>query len=468
MVTSFKRNGYLFDTVQMVSEVTYLLDYFGVDLPLKRFEGYYSRIFIVDPSTDAAVQIDIPSGIAPFKEMLTTRFPANGKAAVRLVDYTEALFDEFKHLPMGNSLLGNLRALFKCRKIIANANLTFENYMDKFGITDTSLREIFDVFAAFAGLPTERVTALLIAGIMISTLRGCYRPTSGFIKLPHRLRKRAEALGAEIRCKSRVERILTENGKVIGVALEGGEIVKADYVIAAMDTKVAMLEMVGDAVLRRADPAYADKVQQVRMSPSSMIVSLGLDDSIDLMGLGMDCGYNVITTGRGTFEKLFKAFDRGETGYSDTCFHTAAISPSLTIGGKPTVVIRIVPMPIADWTVLRNQDPEAYARRKQAIADFFISKVERYLIPDLTKHIKVVDIASPATFERYIGTPTGSNYDMSPYPDNFGRKRLKMKTPIKGLLLPKFSHSIFGALQAGIHTADHILGGVVSKGCSLV
>ena len=464
MVTSFKRDGYLFDTVQMIPEVTHLFEYFGVDLPLRRFEGHCARLFLADPASGTAERVDIPSGISPFKEMLMARFPDSGTSAAQLVDYSAALYDELKHLRMESSWLGNLSMLLNCRRIIASTNLTFQRYMNKFGVIDPALREIFEIFTAFAGMPAERVPALLVASVMTSTLRGCYRPTRGFIKLPHVLRKRAEALGAEIRCKSRVEKIVVEDGAVKGVVLEGGDVIAANYVVTAMDTKVALLALVGEAQLRRAEPTYAERLNSIKMSPSSMTISLGLDDHLDLAGLGMDCGYNVITTGKGTFEKMFQAFDRGEIGYSDRCFHTAAISPSLTTGGKQTIIIRVVPMPVADWVDLRNRDPQRYAERKKETADFFISQVERYLIPSLTRHIKVIDIASPATFERYVGTPTGSIYDMAPYPDNFGRTRLKLKTPIKGLLLPKFTHGIYGGLQAGIHTADHILGGAVCKG----
>ncbi len=464
MVTSFKREGYLFDTVQMISEVTTLLEYFGVDVPLKRFEENCIRIFIANPLTEGVERIDIPLGVRSFKEMLMDRYPDAAKQTASLLDYSEAMFDEVKHIRMNNSLLGKLHMLLSCRKILMNTNLTLEQYLDKFGIADPELREVFDILATFGGLPSKRVSAVFILAAMIATLQGGCRPTSGFIKLPHRLRKRAEALGAEIRCKAPVEKVLVENGAVTGVQLTGGAVIGADFVVTAVDTKMAMLKMVGDAVLRQADPVYADKVQAVKMSPSSMTVSLGLDDKIDLREHGMDCGYNIITTGRGTFETLFKAFDRGETGYSESCFHAAAVCPSLTTGKKSALIIRVVPLPMADWRRLRNQDPEAYAARKRETADFFVSQIERYLIPNLTRHINVIDIASPATFERYTGSPTGSNYDMSPYPDNFGPKRLKMITPIKGLLLPKFTHSIYGALQAGLYTADHILDGPVTGG----
>ena len=227
-----------------------------------------------------------------------------------------------------------------------------------------------------------------------------------------------------------------------------------------------MHDLVGIDILQQVDPKYAAKAQQVKMSPSAVTISLGIDTGIDLAALGLDCGYNVITTGKGTFEKLFQAFDRGEYLLDQRCFHAAVICPSLTTGGKPTVIIRVVPVPMGNWKELRDNNTALYKEKKEEIADFYIRQVERYLIPDLSKHIVVRDIATPATFERYSGSPTGSNYDMSPYPDNFGLKRLKMRTPIKNLYQPKFSHGLWPSMQAGLQVVDMITGGEIMNGYS--
>jgi len=104
--------------------------------------------------------------------------------------------------------------------------------------------------------------------------------------------------------------------------------------------------------------------------------------------------------------------------------------------------------------------------QKEEVSNFYISQVEKYLIPNLKNHIIYKDIATPATYERYIGTPSGSNYDMAPYIDNFGLKRLKMRTPIKCLYQPKYSHGIWPSMQAGIQVIDMILNGKILNGYS--
>ena len=63
---------------------------------------------------------------------------------------------------------------------------------------------------------------------------------------------------------------IDQNGEVKGVQLEGGEKIYSDYVITTIDPKVAMKNMVGLDKIREVDEKYADKVEQVKMSPSSI------------------------------------------------------------------------------------------------------------------------------------------------------------------------------------------------------
>jgi len=464
-VTSYERNGFQFDTCQMIPNMSDIFEYFGVEPDLRAFKGYYMRIFIVDPVTgQLTTTLSIPSGVEAFRQWLIDTYPEEAPQIKKFLDHSRAMFDELFKLKVESGFIDILKIVFTCPKILRNSSKTFAQYFDKFGIRNPEIREIFSVFAAFSALPEGRVSAVVPIAAMNSLLDGAYRPKEGFISFPEALEKRARELGVEVRTGSRVEKILTRNSSVRGVRIETGEEFEADNVITTIDPKAAMADLVGLEVIERLDPNYAAKVRQVRMSTSSMNVALGLDDDIDLAGLGLDCGYNVITTGGDSFDRLFDAFEEGRMGFSPDCFHMGVICPSLTTGGKPSVTIRVVPVPPADWILLREQDRAKYNSEKEQWADFFIGLTEQYVIPDLKKHIVVKDIATPATYARYSGSPTGSIYDMAPYTDNFGRTRLKMRTPVKGLYQPKFVHGVFGAALAGMQAVDMIMEGRVMGG----
>ncbi|HEX2957919.1 MAG TPA: NAD(P)/FAD-dependent oxidoreductase [Chitinispirillaceae bacterium] len=464
MVTSFKRKGYLFDTAQLVPDPIDLFTYLEIDCKIKKFKNYFARIFLLN--NEKATEIRIPSGYDEFREMLCSRYPYQINSINKFFRYSRKMFEELAFLKLEPSFFDLLSLLFRCPKTVKNSSKTFSEYFKSFGFSDPEIFEIFDVFAAFSGLPAQRAIAMMTVAAMNTSLLGVYRPENGFIHLPQAMKIRATALGCEIITRTAVNKILVDHGIVSGVKLDTGEFITADTVIATLDTKAALFDLIGNDVLQTVDQKYARKAESVTMSPSAMTISLGLDDSIDLQSLGLDCGYNVITTGKGTFERLFKAFDNGEYLLDEKCFHTAVICPSLTTGSKPAIIIRVVPMPMANWKQLRETDYTLYTKKKEEIADFYIRQVERYLIPDLSRHIIIRDIASPATFERYSGSPTGSNYDMSPYPDNFGLKRLPTRTPVQGLFIPKFSHGIWPSMQAGLQVVDMITGGEIMNGYS--
>ena len=463
-VTSFERKGYLFDTCQMIPNISEILEYLQVDIEMKKFMGYYSRLFIVDPKTEKVKKIELPSGFRTFKKKLMTEYPKNAKEIEKFLDYSRAMYIELFKLKMEAGFVDIIKLLFTCPKIIKNSSKTFKDYFTQFNITEPDVIEIFDVFAAFSALPGDRAAALITISAMNSLLDGAFRPTEGFQQFPKKIEEKYLSLGGKLLPKTEVKKILVEDGVVKGVKLADGKEILSDYVITTVDPKVAMKEMVGIDKIRAIDAKYAQKVEDVKMSCSSMNVSLGLDDKIDLAALGLDCGYNVITTGGNTFDKLFDGFEKGEIAFSDSLFHFGVICPSLTTGGKPNITIRVVPMALGDWAELRDKDPKKYKEKKEKWANYAIDKVEKYLIPNLRKHIVVTDISTPATYARYSGSPTGSIYDMAPYTTNFGRSRLKMRTPIKGLFQPRFVHGVFGSLLSGLQVNDMILEGKIMNG----
>lgn len=73
MVSSFKRKGYTFDTSQLIPDPLDLFKYLEIDCALKKFNGYFARIFLVKNGKSA--EIRIPSGYDAFKTMLTDRNP---------------------------------------------------------------------------------------------------------------------------------------------------------------------------------------------------------------------------------------------------------------------------------------------------------------------------------------------------------------------------------------------------------
>jgi ferredoxin--NADP+ reductase len=461
--TAYEKGGYVFETSQLFPDIIDILNYLEIDLPLKRFDKNFMRRLVVEG--DQVVEYRIPAGAENFTAYLVEKFPDDEKKIRALMDYSVDLFKQVRKLKANATITDNLATVFKAPKVIANLSRTYSGLLDKFGITNKKLREVMETFTSFSGVPSDRASAILATGAMLSSMTRCYRPYGFFDEYPAKLAQKFQSLGGEILFSTEVEKIEVKEGAVAGVSIKGGtRMIEAAKVITTIDPKVAMHKMVGDENLTEK---YLQQLRSTIMSPSSVNVALGLDDKIDMTKLDLDYPYNVVSTGLGTAEKLFNAFLAGNHGFSKDCFHAAVICPSLTTGAKNTITIRSTPWAMNGWKDLREKDYEKYRAEKEKWADFLIDIAEKYFIPGLKKHIVVKDIATPATYSRYSGSPTGSIYDIASLVTQFGPKRISMKTPVANLYQPKFAHGLYGTMMGGVQVVDLILNRKFNNGNSL-
>jgi phytoene dehydrogenase-like protein len=109
------------------------------------------------------------------------------------------------------------------------------------------------VIGTWAG-PCEPGTAYVMAHHSIGDvgdghLGGWGFPEGGMGAVADAINRAAVRFGAEVRTDAKVERVLTQNGKVKGVALAGGEEIHAPVVVSSLHPKTAFLDHVGAANL---------------------------------------------------------------------------------------------------------------------------------------------------------------------------------------------------------------------------
>ncbi len=465
-VTSFSRKGFRFDTCQMASQVSDILDYFGIEIDIREYKNDFIRIFKADIQTGSVRTFELHSGEGAFEEQFILLFPNEEKKLRRMFAYSLAMFHEIYSLKYAPGFIDILKMLVTCPKVIRNSNKTFTGYLKTFGIDNPDIDLLFQVFSSMCGLPNNRIAALLTVGVMYSLREKAYRPTGPFIEIPQKMEQRFRELGGELLLKTEVDKIVVENGSVQGIRLKDGSIIRSENVISTVDVKTAMKDMVGMDIVRSLKPKYAAKLESVEMTTSSFTVNLGIDDDRILSENQLHCGYALLTSGNDAFPGLFSAFQKNESGLSQDCFNIGFSCPYPDNGKQPALSIQAIPVPVGKWTHLRNADRAKYIEEKEKMGDLLIGIVEKYLVPGLRRHIVVKDISTPATFARYSGSPTGSIYDMASVPKNFGNNRLPVVTPIHGLLLPKFAHGVFGAMNSGLQAIDILLDGKVMHGNS--
>jgi prolycopene isomerase len=465
-VTTYARKGYQFDTCQMISNISDILEYFGVAIDLQEFGNDFVKIFRVDPATDKVKEFELYSQGPAFEEQIIRLFPDDAPKLKRFFAYSLAMFHEIYGLKRAPDSIDIINMLITCRKVVANRNKTFTQYLKIFGLDNPEIGLIFQVFSGMCGMPNDRIAVLLTVGVMYSLREKAYRPVNAFEELPLKMEQRFYELGGKIYLNNQVEKIMVDRGAVYGVSLKDGTIIHGRNVISTVDIKVTMENFVGTDILRAMDMRYAEKIESIKMTTSTFTVSLGLDDAEILTKRGLPCGYGLLTMGNDAYQKLFPAFESNEFKLAKDCFYIGYSCPPPPANKKPVLTIQAAPLPVDRWTHLRNTDKDRYKQEKEKAADSLIDVFEKYLLPDLRKHVVVRDISTPATFARYSGSPSGSIYDMAATPENFGANRLPLKTPVKGLLVPKFAHGVFGAMNSGLQAVDLLLDGKVMNGNS--
>jgi prolycopene isomerase len=461
--TAYQRGDYIFETTQLFPDIIDMMEYLGVEVKLKRYEKDFMRRIVVNGHE--VDEYRIPSGADNFTRYLKEQFPGDAEKIEKFMEYSKSMFAQVRKLKVNMSFADKLATVFRAPKVLKNLNLTYSGLLEKFQITDTKLREVMETFTSFSGVPSNRASAIYATGAMFSSMTRTFRPYGYFDEFPAAMAEIFQKGGGEIRLRAEVEKIIVDSGEARGVKVKGDkEIIRAGTVVTTIDPFVGMRSLVGDEYLGKD---YLEKLEKVLMSNSSINVALGLDDRIDLGAMDLDYPYNVVSTGLGTSEKLFEGFLAGDNAFSDDCFHAAVICPSLTTGAKNTVTIRCTPFGRGQWTEWRENDYSRYRAEKEKWADFFINIAEKYFIPGLSRHIVEKDIATPATFARYSGSPTGSMYDMASIVTQFGPKRLPFQTPVKNLYQPKFAHGLYGSMMNGVQMVDMLLDRKFNDGNSL-
>lgn len=103
----------------------------------------------------------------------------------------------------------------------------------------------------------------------------------GMGAIPEGLCRAFESKGGEVRLNSAVERVLLENGRAIGVELQGGEQITAGVVLSNLDPNTTLQDLVGDEHL---DSRLVEKLNKIDHRAAYIQLQLGLDELPEYTG----------------------------------------------------------------------------------------------------------------------------------------------------------------------------------------
>jgi len=212
-------------------------------------------------------------------------------------------------------------------------------------------------------------------------------PVGGSIAMAERMAKYYQSLGGKIIYKTKVEKVIVKDGVAKGVIVNGEEIT-ADAVIVTQDTLNA-IDTLFDAPIHEP---WAEEMRTKTIPVLNTFIGIGVES--DLSDLPANLTFRAtkpIKIGRIQYDNIGYNNYVGFSGYAPqgcTALTTALLGNSYDF-----------------WKQCREDG--TYEEEKKKLAESIILELTMKY-PQIADKIAVWDVATPLTYERYLGSYKGS------------------------------------------------------------
>jgi prolycopene isomerase len=420
----FKRRGFHFDSgVHLVSGcgVEGYRNGSAIHKICKAVGIDSEAVFIPIPAYARAVypefEIPLQAGEEAFIVGLTERFPQEKNRLLALARLCRVLAEEAmladEILEQGKSASVSpalvLANLFRYRRT------TLAEALNEF-LVDARLKSACASLWPYLGLPPSKLSFLYWAGMIAGyTYEGGYYCRGSFQTYANLLAAAVEEQGSEVLLNSSVRRICVEQGKVCGIMLENGQVIRAETVVSNIDARQTADLLIGREHLPQG---YCEGLEKLKPSLSVFVSYVATDFQFDAQ----------VHTHESFF---FDSFDH-DAGYA------------LTLEGRSNWFSATIPT-LADpslappdnhilllTTLCPFQIGQSWRLAKIGFQQCLLEKAERHF-PGLNDHTLLVESGSPRTLERYTLNQHGAAYGFAPTPDQVGPNRPGVRGVLQGL-----------------------------------
>ncbi|MEM7799241.1 MAG: NAD(P)/FAD-dependent oxidoreductase [Chloroflexota bacterium] len=314
-----------------------------------------------------------------------------------------------------------------------------------------SIEEILDEY-----FENDMVKGMLSASSIIGSMVSPRTPGSGLIWLFHKmgeydgvfgewgfhkegnggftkvLGRAFESLGGTIRLNARVQEVMRENGRAVGVRLVDGEEITAEVVVSALDPRNTFLKLVDP------DELPQDLVRVIRdfkFQGSAAKVNFALHDVPPFPGFeGNEAVFRGFTNVGPTIDYLHTAYEEALAGrfsrrpLLDACVQST-VDPDMAPAGKHIMSCFVMYAPYhlaeSDWDTERENLGDTV---QETLEEFF---------PGFNELVIHREVVTPLDIERIVGISEGNIFHGEMFADQMFMSRPapgwnQYRTPIQG------------------------------------
>jgi prolycopene isomerase len=278
-------------------------------------------------------------------------------------------------------------------------------------------------------------------------------PKGGSIAIPGAYCRLAEARGAEVRTGVGVRRIVVEGGRTRGVELADGTFLPARIVISTSSLRTTVTRLVGEA---HFPPEYVARARSIKGSFIAVQAKIGLRKRLVSAGAlvgGVGETVDLLNLSTSDLKAMFESVAEGRVPpvVPFYCPVPTNFDPDLAPPGHQLLTVCAL-APTSD-VALTDPGPaweEAMLRTM------------RRVVPGLDEHALFIDRFSVDFIEQWIGKEFGPAVSTGQTPDQVGKRRPPVFTPVRGLYMAGCSAGARGvgtelAAQSAIECVDRIL-----------
>jgi len=399
----------------------------------------------------------MPVGWERYRQRLQETFPQEAQAIDRYVDFLMTAAGRAR--AAGRQPLQELLGKPASQCTLAEVFDAVE--------ASSRLRHVLGYLCGIYNAPPSKASAATHAMVVDHYVGGAYFVRGGGRSMVEALLSVIKDGGGEVRLRSKVERIIVEGGKAVGVELASGEELRAPIVLSNADAKRTFLGMVGEENL---SPALAQRIKGYRMALPLFIIYMALE--VDPSELGVSSPHLCLFPGY-DMEEQFAACEEGRLPERPAVFIPIAslkdpLSESIAPRGYTNLqLMSVAPARPQAWGASegpasggRYRHTPPYLAAKREMEDRMLRVVEE-MMPGFIRRVVWQESASPLTQERFTLSSGGTSYGLEHTLDQSMSARVPYQTELPGLWMvganTVFGHGYFGCMMGGRTVASMIL-----------
>lgn len=351
----------------------------------------------------------MPVWFNDIKSKLFSEFPHQKIQISSLFNEMHQIYDAF----ITPVLQGSLKETDFYRDFIhRHLNQSYKNYLCSFLSDPNLLRAFYSQWPYGSNPPSKAPVMYYVLMFIVHALEGSHYLEGGFCSLANALASVITSQGGEIRTKAEVTGLKNHGSTVTELSLNSSEIISANLFVSNISPYILHKELLEPQIRNKI---WLRRLNNLKPSFSAVALYLGLNTAVsDLIPDNIHFHFADNDDDR--------IYDRIVNNSSTDIDHLLFLHPKTSEEDHTLAVLTYVQKSLStDW----KQDKKMFAEKMLSSAEL--------LFPGLKNRIKLIEIGSPSTFQRYTGNTEGALYGFENTNHIYGEAKIPSTTHLSNL-----------------------------------